>query len=148
MARRLLSHVPMLERICRRILVVDDDPGVGQMLTRVLEEAGRYRVTVETDPIVAMATAIVYKPDLLVLDIYMPNLSGLDIARQLRAEPSLSRCPIIFFTGTTMRELPCAGAPGDDPMEFLPKGSSNATIVAMVERMLCATGGCLVTAGA
>ncbi|MGB8169916.1 MAG: response regulator [Chthoniobacteraceae bacterium] len=129
----------MLQPLKPRILVVDDDPSIGVYLTRLLEESGRYLVEVETDPIVAMATARLYKPDLLVLDIYMPGLSGLEIAEQLRAEPCLRSRPIIFFTGMPGREMPPTSSLKDGPMEYLTKRSSGDEIVETIDRLLRAS---------
>jgi chemosensory pili system protein ChpA (sensor histidine kinase/response regulator) len=126
----------MLQRLKPRILVIDDDPSIGVYISRVFGETGRYLVEVETDPIAAMATARLYQPDLLLLDIYMPGLSGLEIAEQLRAEPCLRSRPIIFFTGMETREMPDTPAEDGGPMEYLAKGVSGDEIIATVDRLL------------
>ena len=129
----------MLQRLKPRILVIDDDPNIGVYISRLFGDTGRYLVEVETDPIVAMATARLYQPDLLLLDIYMPGLSGLEIAEQLRAEPCLSSRPIIFFTGMTTREMPDTPTDKGGPMEYLGKGATGDEIIATVDRLLLAT---------
>lgn len=119
-----------------RILTIDDEPGVGILLKRILEDTGRYAVTSETDAYRAIAQARTFRPDILMIDINMPGKSGIEIAMQLRAEPWLRFRPIIFFTGLEIRDSPRALASGDGATVFLAKGVSSEVIVATVDRLL------------
>jgi len=67
----------------QRILVVDDDPTVGEVVARYLEHAG-YAVTVVADGQVALDKALADPPDLVVLDLMLPGLDGLEVFRRLR----------------------------------------------------------------
>ena len=80
-----------------RILVVDDEPDVTELLKYKLEQAG-YRCEVLNDPLLFVSKARDYLPDLMILDIMMPELSGLQLCRIARADPLMKDVPIIFLT--------------------------------------------------
>lgn len=81
----------------KRILVVDDEPDVTELVEYKLRQAG-YRVATINDPLLIMGTAREFQPDLIILDIMMPELSGIQICRMLRADPSMCDIPIVFLT--------------------------------------------------
>jgi two-component system response regulator MprA len=86
----------------QRILVVDDDPMVASTIERVLRPEG-YDVDVALGGLAALSRAREHRPDLVVLDLMMPGVDGLEVCRQLRAEDDL---PILLLTargGTTDR---------------------------------------------
>jgi two-component system OmpR family response regulator len=78
----------------RNILVVDDDPHIRQLLTFALEKAGFGSIEAE-DGEKALAAVRAHAPDLVVLDINMPRMDGLEVCRRLRAE---SEIPILFLS--------------------------------------------------
>ncbi len=78
----------------QRILVVDDDPTVGEVVARYLEHAG-YAVTVVADGQVALDKALADPPDLVVLDLMLPGLDGLEVFRRLRARFPV---PVVMLT--------------------------------------------------
>jgi two-component system response regulator MprA len=78
----------------RRILVVDDDPMVATTVQRVLRPEG-YEVDVALGGAQALERARAHPPDLVVLDLMMPGIDGLEVCRQLRAKGSL---PILMLT--------------------------------------------------
>jgi len=82
------------DREMGRVLVVDDDPTVSEVVSRYLELAG-YRVDVLGDGAQALSSALEEPPDLLVLDLMLPGLSGLEVFRQLRA---VAPVPVIMLT--------------------------------------------------
>jgi two-component system, OmpR family, KDP operon response regulator KdpE len=77
-----------------RILVVDDEPQIGRMLKISLGARG-YEVAVESDGLAALDKAASWRPDLVLLDLGLPVLDGLEVCRQLR---SWSQVPIIVLT--------------------------------------------------
>ncbi|MEO0796157.1 MAG: response regulator transcription factor [Verrucomicrobiota bacterium] len=81
----------------KRILVVDDEPDVTELVEYKLRQAG-YQVATINDPLLIMGTAREFQPDLVILDIMMPELSGIQICRMLRADPSMCKIPIVFLT--------------------------------------------------
>ncbi|MGJ8640535.1 MAG: response regulator [Opitutaceae bacterium] len=80
-----------------RILVLDDEPDVTELLQYKLEQAG-YRVDVLNDPLSFVARVRAFEPDLMILDIMMPELNGLQLCRIARADPSMKDIPIILLT--------------------------------------------------
>jgi two-component system phosphate regulon response regulator PhoB len=81
----------------QRILVVDDEPDVTELLKYKLEQEG-YACEVLNDPLAFAARARAFEPDLLIFDIMMPELSGLQLCRIVRADPSMRQIPVIFLT--------------------------------------------------
>ena len=79
------------------ILAVDDDPQVLSSINKILEDAG-YDVSLASSGPEALDMIKRQKPDLVVLDIIMPDMDGVEVCRRLRADPFLSRLPIIFLT--------------------------------------------------
>jgi two-component system response regulator MprA len=78
----------------RRILVVDDDPMVATTVQRVLRPEG-YDVDIALGGAEALEQAHAHRPDLVVLDLMMPGIDGLEVCRQLRASGNL---PILMLT--------------------------------------------------
>ncbi len=76
------------------ILVVDDDPGIVKVVRAYLEQAG-FRVLVAQDGKRAMQIARHEKPDLVILDLMLPEMDGWDVCRALRKE---SDVPVIMLT--------------------------------------------------
>jgi two-component system response regulator VicR len=79
------------------ILVVDDERDIADLVKLVLE-LGQHKVTVVTEPETAVATALQVMPDLILLDVVMPNVDGFDIFREIREQPTLVKIPIAFLT--------------------------------------------------
>jgi two-component system phosphate regulon response regulator PhoB len=87
----------MSEQRSKKILIVDDEPDVADLVSYHLKAKG-YQVATENSPTVSIATARSFLPDLVILDIMMPDLNGMQVCRILRADPRLAHVPIIFLT--------------------------------------------------
>ena len=87
------GHVP-------RILVVDDEASFTRLLKINLESTGRYIVQVENDPNLALPAAIDFHPDLVLLDVMMPDLDGGDVANRLMNDARFEGLTVIFLTAT------------------------------------------------
>src|SRR2546423_129262 len=82
----------------RRILIVDDDRESTRLVKILLEKTGRYLVLEENDATRAHQTAQNFRPDLILLDIVMPETEGGEVAARIQADPELQRTPVIFLT--------------------------------------------------
>ena len=84
----------------KKILVVDDEVDVTELLSYNLKQRGFVSQSVN-DPKQALEVAKTFKPDLIVLDIMMPEVSGLRVCRMIRQESTLKGIPIIFLSAKT-----------------------------------------------
>ncbi len=87
----------------RKILIIDDEPGFTKIVKLTLEASGAYDVQQLNDPAVAVAVARQFSPDIILLDVVMPEYDGGDIASQLRADPALRNIPVLFVTATVRK---------------------------------------------
>jgi CheY-like chemotaxis protein len=81
----------------RRIFVIDDEPDFTGMLKLSLESMGYYHVGEENNARDALASARLFDPDLILLDIMMPDLDGSEVASRVRGDPVLRDVPIVFL---------------------------------------------------
>jgi DNA-binding response OmpR family regulator len=115
----------------KRVLVVDDEPKIVQLARDYLEHAG-FAVLSAYDGKAALASARGEKPDLVVLDLGLPELDGLDVARTLRAE---SNVPIVILTGRAEESDKLVGLEiGAD--DYVTKPFSPKELVARVRAVL------------
>lgn len=83
-----------------KILIIDDDVLIRETVKLALAHADFEPVALES-PALAHTVVRKSKPDLILMDLYMPELNGLDLLRQLQADPATKRIPVIIFTGST-----------------------------------------------
>src|ERR1700682_2753016 len=81
-----------------RILIVDDEPDIRFMMRLILEGAG-YQVTEARHGIAGMTSAKVRRPDLVITDVMMPTMDGLEFIERLRANPKTAAIPILGVSG-------------------------------------------------
>jgi two-component system phosphate regulon response regulator PhoB len=79
------------------ILIADDDPDIRDLVAFKLEQAG-FAITAVDNGLAALSAARDAPPDLIVLDVMMPGMSGIDVCRELRAHPPTARLPVILLT--------------------------------------------------
>ena len=79
------------------VLVADDDPDIRQLVTFRLERAG-YEVVEAADGQQALQLCSEVRPDLAVLDVMMPKLTGYDVTRRIREDEALRSMPVILLT--------------------------------------------------
>jgi DNA-binding response OmpR family regulator len=80
-----------------KILVIDDEPEVVELLKKRLERAG-YQIITATDGIEGFKRACEQKPDLILLDIIMPEVDGLTVLRRLKTEEATREIPVVMVT--------------------------------------------------
>ncbi len=81
----------------RRILVIDDEPDIRRMLETTLTDHG-YVVETAADGLEGVRKGALFLPDLVLLDIMMPDMDGFTVYERLRDRPANLTCPIIFLT--------------------------------------------------
>jgi two-component system phosphate regulon response regulator PhoB len=79
------------------ILLVEDDPDIRHLVSFKLSRAG-FGVTEADDGLAALRSAEQAPPDLVILDVRLPRMSGLEVCRELRGGPRTARTPIIMLT--------------------------------------------------
>ena len=120
----------------KRIMVVDDLASDTQMLKKYFQDCHGYIVQEENDPVAAMAAAEIFKPDLIILDLLMPVMEGVQLAEAFRANTNLKAVPIVFLTAAATKEAVAAagGRIGDFP--FMAKPIHLGEVAAMVRQNL------------
>ena len=86
-----------------RILIVDNDPNTTHLVKVLLEKTGRYLVLEENDATKAHHGARNFRPDLILLDVVMPETDGGEVAAQIEVDPELCNTPIVFLTALVTR---------------------------------------------
>src|SRR5688572_26195936 len=84
----------------KRILIVEDEADLADLLSYNLQRAG-HETAVAHDGRSALAKVRELTPDLVVLDVMLPQMSGLDVAREIRTDPRVALTPIIMLTART-----------------------------------------------
>jgi two-component system OmpR family response regulator len=114
-----------------RIMIADDDPHIREVVSFALQTAG-HQVTVREDGRTALETALAEGPDLVVLDIMMPDLDGIEVCRRIREK---SAVPILFLSAKDEEIDKIIGLEvgGDD---YITKPFSKRELVARVKAML------------
>jgi two-component system OmpR family response regulator len=82
----------------KKILIIDDETSITRLLKLNLENTGHYTVREENRGVRSVATARDFKPDLVLLDVMMPDIDGGDVAAQFQRDPVLKNTRIIFLT--------------------------------------------------
>ena len=93
----------------KKILIVDDDVAFTKMIKIILERTGRYEVYCENKGSKALMTIRQYSPQLVLLDVNMPDTSGGEILGEIQRQPAMKNLPVIFLTGIISEEEIRAG---------------------------------------
>jgi len=88
-----------LESGKRKVLLVDDDTELVELMTKVLEEDGRFEVRVATTGFDAGMMVKEYRPDLIVLDVMLPDINGKEVCQRVRADSTLEEVRILCISG-------------------------------------------------
>ncbi len=116
----------------KRILIVDDESGFTRLLRLTLEGTGKFLVEEVNDGRRTLEVARYFKPDIVFLDVVMPEIDGGDVAKLLRADAELAAVPIVFLTAiVSQKEARHQSDIGGFP--FLAKPVSMEAIVKAVE---------------
>ncbi|NYS61340.1 response regulator transcription factor [Vreelandella salicampi] len=116
------------------VLVVDDEPNIVLSLEFLMEQAG-FQVTTAEDGEQALESVKNAQPDLILLDISLPGISGFDVLEQLRGQPDTASLPIIMLTahGREVEREKGMALGADD---YITKPFSTQTLVEKVKALL------------
>lgn len=124
--------------MCAHVLVAEDDPKQAELIRRYLEHE-THRVTVVHDGRTALEQVRRVRPDLLVLDVMMPRVDGLDVCRVVRADPALSMLPVLMLTARSTEDDLLLGLDlGAD--DYITKPYSPRELMARIRTLLRRTG--------
>jgi len=114
-----------------RVLIVEDDRGAALFAQSVLTNAGM-QAQVEHDPTHVLESLKSFNPDLVLMDLHMPHVNGVEVTMVIRDHPAFARLPIVFLSGESDPDsrLEAINAGGDD---FLFKPISPKHLIAAVE---------------
>ncbi|MCZ6690578.1 MAG: response regulator [Planctomycetota bacterium] len=120
----------------KKILAVDDEVQMTKMLKRNLDVTGKFEVRTENEGLKALAAAKEFRPDLILLDVMMPDADGGEVAAQILADPDLKGTPIIFLTAIVEKQEVegSAGTIGGHP--FLAKPIRTEDLITAIEENL------------
>jgi two-component system phosphate regulon response regulator PhoB len=116
------------------ILIADDEPHVIE-LVRVTLEDDRVRVVEAPDGATALLLAAELEPELIFLDVNLPDLSGLDVCRRLRREPRLAGVRIVMLTAAAQQDDITRGLAAG-ASQYLTKPFSPVRLLSLVEGLL------------
>jgi len=89
--------------MAKRVLLAEDEPNIVESLSFLLDRAG-FEVTVKTDGRQALDTALADLPDVLILDVMLPELDGYEVLRHLRSDQRAKELPVVMLTAKGQRE--------------------------------------------
>jgi excisionase family DNA binding protein len=103
-----------LESGKRKVLLVDDDAELVELMSKVLEEDGRFEVRIASNGFDAGMMVKEYRPDLIVLDVMLPDINGKEVCHRVRADNTLEDVRILCISGMIeddkIQELKLSGA--------------------------------------
>lgn len=103
-----------LESGRRKVLLVDDDPELVDTMNRALLEDGRFEVRIASNGFDAGMMVKEYRPDLIILDVMLPDINGREVCHRVRADPNMEDVRIVCISGMIeddkVQELKLAGA--------------------------------------
>jgi two-component system phosphate regulon response regulator PhoB len=116
------------------ILIADDEPHVVE-LVRITLEDDRVRVFDAGDGHGALAIAEALGPDLVLLDVHLPDVSGLEVCRRLRKHPRLAATKVIMLTAAAQQDDIARGFSAG-ATDYLTKPFSPVRLLSLVERLM------------
>jgi len=119
----------------KRILIIDDESGFTRLLKLTLEGTGKFLVREVNDGRKALEIAREFKPEIIFLDIVMPEMDGGDVARAIKADSALAAVPVVFLTAIASKQEEESGK-HINGYPFIAKPVSLESIVACIERNL------------
>ena len=120
----------------KKILVVDDEVVLTKMVKMNLERTGDYEVRTENEGSKALQATRDFKPDLIFMDVMMPDMSGDEVIAEIRDDPNLASIPYVFMTAIVSKAETEEMGSTIGGNEFLAKPVKTQEIIATIERIL------------
>ena len=124
-----------------RVLLIDDEPSFTRMLKLSLERRERFEVRVENNGAYGLKVAQDFLPDIILLDVIMPDVDGGEVASTIRADARLKDTPIVFLTAGVSKESTRARGNVIGGQKYLAKPATADEIVRCIETELRKSGG-------
>jgi CheY-like chemotaxis protein len=121
-----------------RILVIDDEPNLSDLVRLFLEKTKRFEVRVENRSAHAVAAAREFRPDMILLDIDMPGKDGGEVASELNADLALRDTPILFLSSLVSRAEAGERETIRGGERFLAKPVDPKVLIDAIDRILAA----------
>ncbi|MDP9282266.1 MAG: response regulator [Chloroflexota bacterium] len=118
----------------RRVLVAEDEPDIADALRQALTERLDIELDIVANGALVMDSMAARRPNLLILDVALPGLNGLDVFDLLRSDPRLQGVPVLFLTGLPERAETASAATGVH--EVLAKPFDVDDLIAHAERLM------------
>ena len=116
------------------VLIVDDEPNIVRLVRITLEDS-RVQVLEAADGTTALDRAAAFRPDLILLDVDLPDVSGLEVCRRLKEDTELAKTKVVMLTAAAQRDDVARGfAAGAD--EYLTKPFSPVRLLSLVEQLM------------
>lgn len=123
--------------MARKILLIDDEAGFTELLRMNLEKSAGYEVKIENDPTRAVATALAFLPDAIILDVVMPGMDGGDVQAAMQNVPRLARIPVLMLTALVDSTELSEGAVAQAGSQMvLPKPVNLALLLRVLQEIL------------
>jgi DNA-binding response OmpR family regulator len=119
-----------------RVLLIDDEPAFTRMVKLNLEATGNYAVRVVNESPKAQAAANEFKPEIILLDVVMPEADGGDVATQLRQHKITQDTPILFVSAMVSRKESGSGFYESGGEHFLAKPVTTERLANAIESIL------------
>lgn len=120
----------------KKIMVVDDEPAITRMVKLNLEETGLYEVMTENNGPHVIEVVREFMPDLIFLDIMMPEMTGDEIAETLKNDSELENIKVVFLTALVTRDETANGKNEIGTNQFLAKPVSTKDLLHCINEVL------------
>lgn len=120
----------------KKILVIDDEVALTRMLKLNLERTGKYEVRTENFGKKAVAAAKDFQPDLIFLDVMMPDMPGDNVAQELRDDEALGKIQLVFMTAIISKQETNSMGSNIGGNEYLAKPVTTEDLIKVIERIL------------
>jgi DNA-binding response OmpR family regulator len=117
------------------ILVVDDEPEIVKMVQKIMEARG-HRVTTARDGQEALDAVSKERPELLILDLNLPKVTGFEVCKRLKTDPATKHIPVVMLTAAYVTVEDAAKGIGEGADEYVVKPFLREVLVHNVERLL------------